>query len=71
METWRYGDMKKETGKMEAQAIFLNPFTVCSLCERKFAASSREESGSGKIIQTQTGPDPQHFMGEGGGVPIF
>ncbi len=34
METWRHGDTKQ---KMEAQAIFFNPFTVCSSCKRKFA----------------------------------
>ncbi len=31
METWR-----KEKQKTEAQAIFLNPFSVCFLCKRKF-----------------------------------
>jgi hypothetical protein len=30
MDTWTY-EIKKE-----AQAIFLNPFTSCSLCKRKF-----------------------------------
>ncbi len=35
METWtrRYRDFK---WKMEAQAIFLSPFIVCSSCKRKF-----------------------------------
>jgi hypothetical protein len=45
METWTWshenvdkwthghGDIKQKT---EAQAIFLYPFTVCSLCKRKF-----------------------------------
>jgi hypothetical protein len=32
---WRHGNMKKKQ-KMEAQAIYLNPFTVCSSCKRKF-----------------------------------
>jgi hypothetical protein len=31
--TWRHGDIKR---KMEAQAILLNPFTVCSWFKRKF-----------------------------------
>jgi hypothetical protein len=35
METWRHRDIKQKT-KTEAQAIFLNPFTVCSSYERKF-----------------------------------
>jgi hypothetical protein len=30
--TWRHGKIKQKT---EAQAIFLNPFTVCSSCKRK------------------------------------
>jgi hypothetical protein len=35
METWRHahGDIKRKT---EAQSIFPNPFTICSLCKRKF-----------------------------------
>jgi hypothetical protein len=33
METRRHGDIKRKT---EAQAIFLNPFTVCSLYKWKF-----------------------------------
>jgi hypothetical protein len=40
METWRHGNGDMETlnrkRKMEAQATFLNPFTVCSLCKQKF-----------------------------------
>jgi hypothetical protein len=51
METWRHGDMETwtwtwridrdidmENGKqkIEAQVIFLNPFTVCSSCKQKF-----------------------------------
>jgi hypothetical protein len=32
--TWRHGKIKQKT---EAQAIFPNPFTVCSSCKRKFA----------------------------------
>ncbi len=47
METWRHGhgdidmDMEKRTWrhgkkKIEAQAIFLNPFTICSWYKRKF-----------------------------------
>ncbi len=32
-ETQRHGDIKR---KIEAQAIFLNSFTVCSSCKRKF-----------------------------------
>jgi hypothetical protein len=53
MDTWRrrHGDMellgkfgsftKKSTGKLitEAQTIFLNLFTICSSCERKFVVS--------------------------------
>ncbi len=39
METWRHGDLDMETSegkrKMEAQAIFPNPFTVCSSCNWK------------------------------------
>jgi hypothetical protein len=30
---WRHGDIERKT---EAQSIFLNPFTVCSLCKQKF-----------------------------------
>jgi hypothetical protein len=30
---WRHGDIKRKT---EAQAIFLNPSTSCSLCKQKF-----------------------------------
>ncbi len=34
METWtRTGNEKQKT---EGQAIFLNPFAICSLCKRKF-----------------------------------
>ncbi len=40
MEKWRHGDMDIETSnrkwKTEAQVIFLNLFTVCSSCKRKF-----------------------------------
>ncbi len=38
METWilRHGDIKWKEKKIEAQAIFLNLFTVCSSCKRKF-----------------------------------
>jgi hypothetical protein len=40
METWKQLDMDKEHGdikrKTEAQAIFFDPFTVCSLCKWKF-----------------------------------
>ncbi len=47
IKTWRNGDMetwtwnfdvlrKKIKRKTEAQTIFLNPFTVCSSCKRKF-----------------------------------
>ncbi len=40
METWRHGDLRQWHGdikrKKEAQAIFLNPFTGCSSCKRKF-----------------------------------
>jgi hypothetical protein len=32
VETWRNGDIKRK----EVQAIFLNPFTVCSSRKRKF-----------------------------------
>jgi hypothetical protein len=34
--TWRYGDIKQKT---EAQAIFLDPLTVCSSCKQKFVVS--------------------------------
>ncbi len=33
VEKWKHGDNKRKT---EAQAIFLNPFTVCSLCKQNF-----------------------------------
>jgi hypothetical protein len=41
METWRHGDMKTWRDgdikwKTEAWEFFLNPFTICSLCKRKF-----------------------------------
>ncbi len=40
MKKWKLGDMKKWTWrhkrKTEPQAIFLNPFTVCSSCKQKF-----------------------------------
>jgi hypothetical protein len=43
IETLRHWDMDVETWtwthqmeKMEARAIFLNPFTICSSCKRKF-----------------------------------
>ncbi len=40
-ELWSHGDMDMETWKhqmeTEAQAIFLNPSTVCSSYKRKFA----------------------------------
>jgi hypothetical protein len=47
LETWKHGHKDKEIWtwtwrlrnskrKMEAQLIFLNMFTVCSLCKRKF-----------------------------------
>jgi hypothetical protein len=37
METWiwRHGHGNKIKRKEEAQAIFLNPFTVCSSCKKK------------------------------------
>ncbi len=34
METWRHGDVESWRHKTEAQAIFLNLFTVCSSCKR-------------------------------------
>jgi hypothetical protein len=33
MRTWRHGDIKQQ---MEAQLIFLNPFTACSSCKQIF-----------------------------------
>ncbi len=43
METWRHGDMEAWRHgrgdikwKTEAQAIFLDPFTLCSECKWKF-----------------------------------
>jgi hypothetical protein len=40
METWRHGDMDMDTETKSngngSKAIFLNPFTVCSPCKRKF-----------------------------------
>ncbi len=38
METWRHRDMETSNGKwkMGAQPIFLNPFTLWSLCKGKF-----------------------------------
>ncbi len=40
METWKHGDTDMETSnrkrKTEAQAVFLNPFTICSSSKRKF-----------------------------------
>jgi hypothetical protein len=38
MDTWRNGDIRHGDikQKMEAQAIFLNPFTVRYLCKWKF-----------------------------------
>ncbi len=41
IETSRQGDMETLNGKQktEAQATFLNPFTICSSCEQKFVVS--------------------------------
>jgi hypothetical protein len=41
METWRQGDMETLNGKQktEAQAIFLDPFTICSSYKQKFVVS--------------------------------
>jgi hypothetical protein len=38
MVTWRHGDMETSNGirKREAQAIFLNSFTIYSACKWKF-----------------------------------
>ncbi len=39
METWLHGDMVTLTSRHQTentQAIFLNPFTVCFSCKRKF-----------------------------------
>ncbi len=36
MDTWRH---HMGNGKTEAEAIFLNPFTVCSSCQRKCVVS--------------------------------
>ncbi len=35
MYEYIYPAISNEKCKMEAQAIFLNPFTVCSSCKRK------------------------------------
>jgi hypothetical protein len=45
-----------EDEKTEAQAIFLNPFTVCSLCNQKFAACpfvNKETNGSYLVASRQ------------------
>jgi hypothetical protein len=36
METWRHEDMETSNGKRKPGQCFLNPFTVCSWCKRKF-----------------------------------
>jgi hypothetical protein len=45
---WRHGDMDMETSnkkwKTEAQAIFLNPFTICISCKLKIV--DKETNGS-------------------------
>jgi hypothetical protein len=40
--------------EMEAQAIFLNPFTVCLSCERKFVVCPFVEEGTNGVIRLQT-----------------
>jgi hypothetical protein len=50
METWRRGDI---TRKKETQAIFLNPFTVCSSWKRKFIVCPFvDEESNGRNLLT-------------------
>jgi hypothetical protein len=55
METWRHGDMDMETsnGKTEAQAIFLNLFTICSSYKRKFVVCLLTKKQT-EVIRVQT-----------------
>ncbi len=52
LETWRHRDMDTETSngqqKMEAQANFLHPFTVCSSCIQKFSVYPFDNKGTNK-----------------------
>ncbi len=65
METWNYnieeiGSFTKRANrkwKTEAQAIFLNPFTVCSLCKWKFVVClfvDEKTYGSDRLQTDQT-----------------
>jgi hypothetical protein len=64
-ETWtwghRHGDMDMKTKsegkfKTEAQTIFLNPFTMCSSCEQKYAICPFvDEKKQTEFICFQTG----------------
>jgi hypothetical protein len=58
METWRHGDMKTWRDgdikwKTEAWEFFLNPFTICSLCKRKFVVCPLfDEETNGSYLLT-------------------
>jgi hypothetical protein len=55
METWRH---QTEKGKIKAQVIFLNTFTVCSSRKKKFVACvfvDKETNGSYPFANKQNG----------------
>ncbi len=55
--TWRHG-IKKKHQKTEAKGIFLNPFTVCSSCKRKFVIClfvDKETNGSYPFVNGLNG----------------
>jgi hypothetical protein len=45
---------KRSKTEIEAQSIFLDPFTVCSLCKRKFAVCPFAEKETKGIYPLQT-----------------
>jgi hypothetical protein len=49
--TWRHEDIKR---KMEAQAIFLNLFTVWSSCKQKFVVCPYVDEETMEVISLQT-----------------
>ncbi len=52
-------DLETSNGKREVQAIFLNPFTVCSSCRlevrRRWSVCSREKNGSHQFANRLNG----------------
>jgi hypothetical protein len=57
--TWRYkikilDILTKLKRKTETRAIFLNPFTVCSSCNRKLAVCPLVEEKQAEVIYWQT-----------------